>query len=187
MECLSKRTVPQTRYRVVHITRSHSFGLSDSKIPVVVVVNKRTAEKDKDVSVEDMVQTPEISHSERLNNKTALQYFEQNKLSEERDEASIVTEALSLCPVGPSLETYLHIGIKTKTTHDKFDDDIQKVTPARAPLAFSLLSNSALMSKSFSFDLLRLRAKTAWLWLPQSASLTVRCPQRYVHRDQRRI
>ncbi|GFX75953.1 hypothetical protein TNCV_2239241 [Trichonephila clavipes] len=69
----------------------------------------------------------------------------------------------------------------------KFDDDIQKVTPARAPLAFSLLSNSALMSKSFSFDLLRLRAKTAWLWLPQSASLTVRCPQRYVHRDQRRI
>ncbi|GFW00681.1 hypothetical protein TNCV_2284271 [Trichonephila clavipes] len=26
---------------------------------------------------------------------------------------------------------------------------------------------------------LRLRAKTAWLWLPQSASLTVRCPQRY--------
>ncbi|GFT17815.1 DDE_3 domain-containing protein [Trichonephila clavipes] len=71
--------------------------------------------------------------------------------------------------------------------HYKFDDDIQKVTPARAPLAFSLLSNSALMSKSFSFDLLRLRAKTAWLWLPQSASLTVRCPQRYVHRDQRRI
>ncbi|GFW33362.1 hypothetical protein TNCV_2795291 [Trichonephila clavipes] len=70
---------------------------------------------------------------------------------------------------------------------DKFDDDIQKVTPARAPLSFSLLSNSALMSKSFSFDLLRLRAKTAWLWLPQSASLTVRCPQRYVHRDQRRI
>ncbi|GFV03814.1 hypothetical protein TNCV_1688441 [Trichonephila clavipes] len=65
---------------------------------------------------------------------------------------------------------------------DKFDDDIQKVTPARAPLAFSLLSNSALMSKSFSFDLLRLRAKTAWLWLPQTASLTVRSPQRYVHR-----
>ncbi|GFT38739.1 abhydrolase domain-containing protein 11 [Trichonephila clavipes] len=64
---------------------------------------------------------------------------------------------------------------------------MQKVTPARAPLSFSLLSNSALMSKSFSFDLLRLRVKTAWLWLPQSASLTVRCPQRYVHRDQRRI
>ncbi|GFT40442.1 hypothetical protein TNCV_1646401 [Trichonephila clavipes] len=70
---------------------------------------------------------------------------------------------------------------------DKFDNDMQKVTPARAPLAFSFLSNSALMSKSFSFDLLRLHAKTAWLWLPQSASLTVRCPQRYVHRDQRRI
>ncbi|GFX11001.1 hypothetical protein TNCV_512611 [Trichonephila clavipes] len=78
-------------------------------------------------------------------------------------------------------------GLALLTNGDKFDDDIQKVTPARAPLAFSLLSNSALMSKSFSFDLLRLRAKTAWLWLPQSASLTVRCPQRYVHRDQRRI
>ncbi|GFW02820.1 hypothetical protein TNCV_3732201 [Trichonephila clavipes] len=72
------------------------------------------------------------------------------------------------------------IGVDIST--DKFDDDIQKVTPARAHLAFSLLSNSALMSKSFCFDLLRLRAKTAWLWLPQSASLTVRCPQRYVHR-----
>ncbi|GFX33918.1 hypothetical protein TNCV_911221 [Trichonephila clavipes] len=72
-------------------------------------------------------------------------------------------------------------------SQNKFDDDIQKVTPARAPLAFSLLSNSALMSKSFSFDLLRLRAKTAWLWLPQSASLTVHCPQRYFHGDQRRI
>ncbi|GFS59819.1 hypothetical protein TNCV_2806331 [Trichonephila clavipes] len=49
---------------------------------------------------------------------------------------------------------------------DKFDDDIQKVTPARAPLAFSFsasLSNSAPMSKSFRFDLLRLRAKTALL------------------------
>ncbi|GFU93478.1 RNA-directed DNA polymerase from mobile element jockey [Trichonephila clavipes] len=31
-----------------------------------------------------------------------------------------------------------------------------------------------------AFDRLRLRAKTAWLWLPQSASLTVRCPQWYV-------
>ncbi|GFW69863.1 hypothetical protein TNCV_1403161 [Trichonephila clavipes] len=42
---------------------------------------------------------------------------------------------------------------------------MQKVTPARSPLAFSFLSNSALMSKSFrfGFDLLRLRAKTALL------------------------
>ncbi|GFT84526.1 hypothetical protein TNCV_3380341 [Trichonephila clavipes] len=82
-------------------------------------------------------------------------------------------------------------GLRRNTSNffrdNKFDDDIQKVTPARAPLAFSLLSNSALMSKSFSFDLLRLRAKTAWLWLPQTASLTVRCPQRYFHGDQRRI
>ncbi|GFV75515.1 hypothetical protein TNCV_1483591 [Trichonephila clavipes] len=30
------------------------------------------------------------------------------------------------------------------------------------------------------YNELRLRAKTARLWLPQSASLTVRCPQRYV-------
>ncbi|GFX42306.1 hypothetical protein TNCV_110261 [Trichonephila clavipes] len=73
---------------------------------------------------------------------------------------------------------------------DKFDDDIQKVTPARAPLAFffSLSALSVLMSKSFSFGLLRLRAKTAWLWLhATTAILTVRCPQRYFHGDQRRI
>ncbi|GFV11518.1 hypothetical protein TNCV_975101 [Trichonephila clavipes] len=51
--------------------------------------------------------------------------------------------------------------IKKVVFTDKFDDDIQKVTPARAPLAFSFFS--ALMSKSFcsGFDLLRLRAKTA--------------------------
>ncbi|GFU50936.1 transposable element Tcb1 transposase [Trichonephila clavipes] len=48
----------------------------------------------------------------------------------------------------------------------KFDDDMQKVTPARAPLSFSLFAFSLspiLMSKSFSLDLLRLRAKTALL------------------------
>ncbi|GFW09604.1 hypothetical protein TNCV_3997101 [Trichonephila clavipes] len=38
------------------------------------------------------------------------------------------------------------------------------------------------------FCLLRLRAKTAWLWLhATTAILTVRCPQRYFHGDQRRI
>ncbi|GFU89175.1 transposable element Tcb2 transposase [Trichonephila clavipes] len=50
---------------------------------------------------------------------------------------------------------------------NKFDDHIQKVTPARAPLAFSFAASlfSALMSKSFcySFDSMRLRAKTALL------------------------
>ncbi|GFT65749.1 hypothetical protein TNCV_729051 [Trichonephila clavipes] len=44
---------------------------------------------------------------------------------------------------------------------------MQKVTPARAPLAFSFLLAFSLfpilMSKSFSLDLLRLRAKTALL------------------------
>ncbi|GFX87540.1 hypothetical protein TNCV_1330721 [Trichonephila clavipes] len=44
---------------------------------------------------------------------------------------------------------------------------MQKVTPARAPLAFSFLLAFSLfpilMSKSFSLDLLRLREKTALL------------------------
>ncbi|GFW81041.1 hypothetical protein TNCV_4804091 [Trichonephila clavipes] len=98
-------------------------------------------------------------------------------------EDDIISEKPHLTPSRDDFLNARNVDIFT----DKFDDDIQKVTPVRAPLAFSLLSNSALMSKSFSFDLLRLRAKTAWLWLPQSASQTVRCPQRYVHRDQRRI
>ncbi|GFV49744.1 CCHC-type domain-containing protein [Trichonephila clavipes] len=52
---------------------------------------------------------------------------------------------------------------------EKFDDDIQKVTPARAPLAFSFLSLKFLFlfhkfnSFSFSFHSMRLRAETALL------------------------
>ncbi|GFV19617.1 hypothetical protein TNCV_478431 [Trichonephila clavipes] len=57
-------------------------------------------------------------------------------------------------------------------------------------------SNSILLSTAIvrvknsqgHFNSLRLRAKTACFWLHAiTASLTVRCPQRYVHGDLRRI
>ncbi|GFW67147.1 hypothetical protein TNCV_4031591 [Trichonephila clavipes] len=78
---------------------------------------------------------------------------------------------------------------EARCPQDKFDDDIQKVTPARAPLAFFFLSHSALMSKSFSscFSCACAR-RLPCFWLHAiTAILTVRCPQRYFHGDQRRI
>ncbi|GFX57639.1 hypothetical protein TNCV_2676251 [Trichonephila clavipes] len=79
---------------------------------------------------------------------------------------------------------------------DKFDNDMQKVTPARAPLAFFLLSaqsfGSPFTSSKVSVRVVvscacarRLLRYLENYWILQSAILTVRCPQRYVHGDQR--
>ncbi|GFW14055.1 hypothetical protein TNCV_3546441 [Trichonephila clavipes] len=52
----------------------------------------------------------------------------------------------------------------------------------------SCMNVQQFLSFSSAFTLMRLRAKTAWFWLhATTAILTVRCPQRYFHGDQRRI
>ncbi|GFX01361.1 hypothetical protein TNCV_4736021 [Trichonephila clavipes] len=80
-------------------------------------------------------------------------------------------------------------GFRVAILTDKFDNDMQKVTPARAPLSFSLLKSLIVSVRVWICCACarRLRGVVDNHWILYPASLTVRCPQRYFHRDQRRM
>ncbi|GFS47286.1 hypothetical protein TNCV_4862611 [Trichonephila clavipes] len=76
----------------VLISRQHSCTVSDAEIIAVSTIIEKMPENNEDVNVEDTIQTPKISHNERLKAvETSLQYFEQQGAS--------VMDLLSLrCP-----------------------------------------------------------------------------------------
>ncbi|GFW60977.1 hypothetical protein TNCV_4871871 [Trichonephila clavipes] len=66
----------------------------------------------------------------------------------------------------------------------------KETNPTQPTVLLFATQRETVRGRSFSsaFTLMRLRAKTAWFWLhATTAILTVRCPQRYFHGDQRRI